>query len=149
MSETTISQERGPEAMVRQAAQLQSRGSLWEAQQLRRAALDADDRHFAAAYRLGLIHLQQRKFAEATSCFQQATRLDKRSADARSHLAIALTGPQQLEEAVRQYRKALALRPSFPEAHNTLGPALQLLGRHEEAVGHYEKALVLLRSEEQ
>jgi tetratricopeptide (TPR) repeat protein len=144
MSETTISQERGPEAMVRQAAQLQSRGRLWEAEQLLRAALDADDRHFAAAYRLGLIHLQQRKFAEATSCFQQATRLDKRSADARFHLAIALTGTQQLEEAVRQYRKALALRPAFPEAHNNLGHALQLLGRHEEAVGHYEKALVLL-----
>jgi tetratricopeptide (TPR) repeat protein len=144
MSEAMISQQRGPEALVQQAAQLQSRGRLWEAEQLLRAALNADDKHFAAAYGLGLIHLQQRKFAEATSCFQQATRLDKRSSDARFHLGVALSGTQQLEEAVRQYRKALALRPAFPEAHNNLGHALQLLGRHEDAVGHYEKALVLL-----
>jgi protein O-GlcNAc transferase len=124
-----------------QAAAFHDRGRLWEAEQLYRKVLSADDRHFGALCRLAVIRLQQGSLEEAARLFRRALKTDKNSADAHHGLAFALTGLERLEEAVRHYERALTLRPGFAEAHNNLGHTLQRLGRFEAAMAQYEQAL--------
>jgi tetratricopeptide (TPR) repeat protein len=130
-----------PMQAFQQAAVLHGQGRLWEAEQLYETALKGDRRHFDANYRLGLIRLQQKRFADAEMLFRRSVKADKKSADARHHLAIALTGIGRLDEAIEHYRKTLSLKSDYAEAHNNLGYALQLTDRHEEAAKHYQKAL--------
>jgi tetratricopeptide (TPR) repeat protein len=117
--------------------------ALRQAEQHYEAILKKDGRSFDAAYRLGLIRLQQNRFAEAEILFRRAVKLDKKSADAQHHLAIALTGAGRLDEAVMHYRKALKLQPRDAAAHNNLGYALQKLDRHDAAARHFREALSL------
>jgi protein O-GlcNAc transferase len=128
-----------------QAAALHDSGRLSEAEQLYEMVLRADDRHFDALCRFGVLRLQQLRFADAEALFRRAIKLDKRSAEAHQLLGSALTGLGRLDEATRSYAKAIALRPKFAEAHNNLGYALQVLGRFEEAIGHYRKAIAIRR----
>jgi tetratricopeptide (TPR) repeat protein len=127
----------------RDAAMLHDQGHLQEAEQRYRIVLEAEGRHFDALYRLGLIRLQQSRFADAELLFRRAVKVDPRSADAQLHLAVALTGLKRHDDAVRRYEKALALRPGFAEAHSNLGYTLQSLGRTERALAHYQKALTI------
>jgi tetratricopeptide (TPR) repeat protein len=106
--------------------------------------LKADDRHFGATYRLGLLRLQQRKFSDAERLLRRAVKLDRNSAEAHLRLAGALTGLAQPEQAIRHYEKALAIQPNLAEAHNNLGYELQRLGLHENAAAHYRKALAII-----
>jgi protein O-GlcNAc transferase len=126
-----------------QAASLHAQGRLWEAEQLYKTVLRADQRHFGALCRMGVIRLQQSRFDDAAGLFRRALKVDKSSADAHQCLAFALTGLERFQEAVRHYETALAIRPDFAEACNNLGHALHRLGRFEEAIGQYEKALAL------
>jgi tetratricopeptide (TPR) repeat protein len=131
----------GPVQAFHQAIALQQDGRLWEAEQLFAIVLKADDRHFGALHRLGLIRLQQSKLDEAARLFRRAVKANKDSADARHYLGFALTGLGRAEEAIRHYQKALSLEPGVPEIHNNFGYALQVLGRLDEAISQYEKAL--------
>jgi tetratricopeptide (TPR) repeat protein len=92
---------------------------------------------------LGLIRLQQGRFADAVPLFRRAIRIDKNSAEAHHHLGVALTGSGRLEDAIERFEKALTIRPDLAEAHDSLGHALQLLGRHQAAVAHHERALAI------
>jgi tetratricopeptide (TPR) repeat protein len=133
----------GPVQSFQRAIAFQSQGQLWEAEQLFRTVLKADDRHFGALYHLGVIRLQRSKFDDAVHLFRRAVKADKNSADAHHYLGFALTGLGRAEEAVRHYEKALVLKPQFAEAHNNFGHALQVLGRLGEAIAHFEKALAI------
>jgi protein O-GlcNAc transferase len=126
-----------------QGAALQEQGRLWEAEQLYNTVLRADERHFGALCRMGVIRLQQGRFDDAAGLFRRALKVEKNSADAHQCLAFALTGSERFQEAVRHYEKALAIRPQFAEARNNLGHALQRLGRFDAAIVQYEKALAL------
>jgi tetratricopeptide (TPR) repeat protein len=106
--------------------------------------LKADDRHFGATYRLGLLRLQQQKFDDAERLLRRAVKLDRQSAEAHLRLASALTGLDQPEQAIRHYEKALVLQPDLAEAHNNVGYELQRLGHHEKAAEHYHKALAII-----
>ncbi|HEY7130392.1 MAG TPA: tetratricopeptide repeat protein, partial [Nitrospira sp.] len=79
------------------AAAFHAQGRLREAEQLYENVLAAEPRHFESLYRLGLIRLHQGRFIDAEPLFRRAVKLDKHSADAQHHLAIALTGLQHLE----------------------------------------------------
>src|SRR5215831_18003722 len=92
-----------PADAFQRASALHAQGRLQEAVRLYGAVLAADARHFEAVFRLGLIRLQEGQFAEAEPLFRRAVKIDKRSADAHHHLAIALTGLQRLDEAIPRY----------------------------------------------
>ena len=70
-------------------------------------------------------------------------KVDRRSADAHHHLAVALSGLGRHEEAIERYQTALAISPELAEAHNNLAHSLQTLCRMEQAMEHYEKALTI------
>jgi predicted O-linked N-acetylglucosamine transferase (SPINDLY family) len=123
------------------AVALHNSGRLSEAEQLYQMILLGNDRHLDVLCRLGLVRLQQQRFADAEGLIRRAIKVDKRSAEAHQLLGSALTGLGRLEEAVRSYSKAVAIRPKFAEAQNNLGYALQVLGRFDEAILHYKKAI--------
>src|SRR4051812_22400735 len=109
-----------PELAFREAVALHDRGHLREAEKMFEVVLAADERHFEALYRLGIIRLQRSEFEAAAGLFRRATKVKRKSADANHNLGFALTGLSRTEEAIRAYEKALAIRPAFPEAHNNL-----------------------------
>lgn len=102
-----------------------------------------NSQEFDRLYRLGLDRLRHGRLDEAAHLLAQAATANKDSADARIHLAAALTGLKRPEEAVRHCETALSIRSSDPDAHNNLGVALHALGRNEEAAAHYRQALAL------
>lgn len=130
-----------PLLAIKREAALHGQSPMREAEELYERILRSDSRHLDSIYRLGLIRLQQNRFADAAALFRRAVKIDKKSADAQHHLAIALTGEGQLNEAIAHYRKAMDLKPRDATAHNNLGFVLQKLDRHEEAARHYRKAL--------
>jgi tetratricopeptide (TPR) repeat protein len=84
-------------------------------------------RHFDCLYRLGLLRLQQGRFAEAEPLFRRAVKIDKRSADAHHHLAIALTGLARLEEATERYEKVRCRIKSYLRHERPVSQQLQRL----------------------
>jgi tetratricopeptide (TPR) repeat protein len=130
-----------PPPAYAQAVALHRQGRVQEAEALYEAVLRTQSDHLGCIYQLGFIRLQQNRFADAAVLFRRAVKIDRKSADAQHHLAIALTGTAQFKEAVAHYRQALDLRPRDAAAHNNLGFALQKLARHEEAARHYREAL--------
>src|ERR1700694_5933324 len=122
-----------PLQAFQQAVALHDQGRLWEAERLYQVVLPADDRHFVALCRLGLLRLQQSRFDDAVRLFRRAVKVDRNSAEAHQYLGFALTGLERSEEAVRSFQKALALKPAFAEARNNFGHALQKLGRLDPA----------------
>jgi tetratricopeptide (TPR) repeat protein len=75
-----------------QALASHAQGRLPEAEQLYRRVLETEERHFGAVHGLGLIRLQQARFADAVSLFRRAVKIDRNSAEAHHHLGVALTG---------------------------------------------------------
>src|ERR1700680_2749569 len=96
-----------PLQAFQRAAAFHAEGRLLEAERLYQLVVKADDRHYEALYRLGLIRLQQGKFVEALALFRRAIKANRNSADAHHHLAIAFTALDRLDDAVARYEKAL------------------------------------------
>ena len=120
---------------------LRARGQLHASEQFYEDILTKDGDQFDALYQLGLIRLQQNRFADAGSLLGRAVKINKSSAGAQHHLANALTGLGRFDEAAAHYRKAVNLSPHDPSVHNNFGYLLQRLGRHKTAAEHYRKAL--------
>jgi tetratricopeptide (TPR) repeat protein len=116
---------------------------LREAEQFYEQILERDHDQFDALYQLGLIRLQQNRFADAEVLFDRAIKIDKTSAGAQHYLAIALTGLDRFDDAAAHYRKALNLNSQDAAAHNNFAYVLQKRDRHKAAVEHCRKALAI------
>src|SRR5438874_2511367 len=114
---------------------------LWEAEQLYKHALKADDRHFVSLYHLGLLYLQQSRFKHAAlcrsdgaiACYKAARAVSPTDSRARKKRASVVDLLGRTDEEVELFRQATAVTPGDHEAHNGLGVALQALGRLDEA----------------
>jgi pentatricopeptide repeat protein len=134
---------RDPSRAFAEAASLHQQGRLFEAATRYQAILASDPRHFEAAYRLGMVHLQRGALDEAERAFLAALKIDRKSPHAHHHLAMAQAGLDRHQDAIKSYRKALTFRPGYPEAHASLGFSLQTLGKFEDAISHFRTALRL------
>jgi len=132
-----------PEQAFQHALALHGQRRLWEAEQVYKRVLKANNRHFGALYHLGLLRLQQGGFEDAVRQFRRAINVEQNSAETLHHLALALAAIGRSEEAIQQYEKAIAIRPDLAESHNNLGHLLDSLGRTDEAIALYGKALTL------
>lgn len=108
-----------------------------------RKAAEMDDRLPVAYVTLGRIHADAGHNDLAISEFQQALRLDPRSADAITGVAHALENAGRMAEAEDAYRKAAAMRPSYWDGYNTLALFYDRHGRYEEAIAQLERAVEL------
>jgi Flp pilus assembly protein TadD len=116
-----------------------------QAETLYKRVLKADGGHFPAMHGLGVMRLQQRRFADAVSHLRRAIELDRTFVEAHHHLGFALIGLCSLEEAIRFLQKAIDLNRNFAEAYNNLGYALQRLGRTEQQSRNMRRRLRSLR----
>lgn len=94
-----------------------------------------------ARYRLGLVHLKQRRLGAAVDCLRLAVAGNPTNPSWLCNYAIALLESGATDQAVEALRRALSLRADFPEAHFNLGNALRRAGRTNEAIESYRSAL--------
>ena len=90
---------------------------------------------------LGVVFIEQGRFAEAIPHFTKALQIRPNDVKAQINLAVCLAHLGDLQEAIEHYRKALALEPQHAGAHNNLGNALLIQGRVDEAAAEFSKAL--------
>ena len=128
---------------MRQAFSLQQRGDLDEAEQWCHKVLRGEPSHFDSLYLLGVIKLQQAKYAEAEGLFGEALRSDPASASALNNLGSAQLGLGRHENALASFDRALVIDPESTDAFVNRAAALQSLGRAAEALASYDKALTL------
>ncbi|MBM3517933.1 MAG: tetratricopeptide repeat protein, partial [Alphaproteobacteria bacterium] len=81
--------------------------------------------------------------AEAVAACRRATRIEPKSARARSALGDALRGHGLLEDALAAYEAALALDPGHFAAQSMAARTLLDLGRIDEAVAAFRRAVAL------
>jgi tetratricopeptide (TPR) repeat protein len=122
---------------------LHEQGELDKAERLYAAILAAQPRHFEALQRLGALHCQRARPADALRYLSAALTVKPADAVALSNLGLAQASLRRPEEALASFDRALALKPDLVGALNNRGVALRDLGRPEEALASFERALAL------
>jgi tetratricopeptide (TPR) repeat protein len=94
-------------------------------------------------YDLGIALLSTRQPVEAVAHFEQALRLNPRSADTHYNLANALAQLHRMPDAIRHYEESLRLQPASADAQCNLGNALLEWGQATAALEHLAEAVRL------
>lgn len=95
---------------------------------------------------LGTLLLEQGKYIEAASHFQQAVEIDPRYAHAHNNLGTAFGMMGRLEEAVVEYQRVLELNPNIVTASINLGIVYLKQEQLGKAEGQLTKAAAQLES---
>jgi tetratricopeptide (TPR) repeat protein len=102
------------------------------------------DPHYGEAHAvLGLLLLQQGRFAEAQHHSEQALLDSPNFAGAHNNLGLALANQRKTEQAATQFELAVQKDPKFLGARINLGTAYAQLGRLDDAVVQYHEAVRL------
>ena len=89
----------------------------------------------AKGYRTaGVDLMEQGRYDEAANTFREAIRLDRRNAEAHSHLGDALQRKHEYGAAEAALRTAIDLDPTYSHAYTVLARLLIHLNRHDEAL---------------
>ena len=89
---------------------------------------------------LGLIYFREGRIDEAESEFQQAIKVNPKSAVSYNHLGIISRGKGKFEEAKQDYEQALKINDGYAYAHLNLGILYDLyLGDLQKALNHYNQ----------
>ncbi|APW63813.1 hypothetical protein BSF38_05390 [Paludisphaera borealis] len=104
-----------------------------------RAGTISRARHLTA---IGAIREQQRRPAEAESCYREAVRVDPSFPEANYGLGM-LVAKARPDEGLKLLERSLAEDPKSPRAHMAIGMVLVDQNRFVEAAGHFESALRL------
>lgn len=118
-------------------------GNLAEARRLYREVLSAMPTHAVAAFRGGLVELQDGHPEAALGLIAQAAALAPQ--EPRHHIGLGQTlqALRRHAEAAAAYRRALHFDPISADTHFALGVALQSQGDHAAAIVAYESAIAL------
>jgi tetratricopeptide (TPR) repeat protein len=116
-------------------------GTLVEATDLFRKAVQADSTNTAAHLQLASLLLRTGDWAEARKELDSVLRLDPENPGAHDGLGLIFNQEGNPQEAADEFRKALARSPAFAEAQESLGETLLQLGEWEKARAALEAAL--------
>lgn len=125
------------------AATAHTEGRLGAAEQLYRAILKQDPKHFETLSNLGFLLTVTERAEEAAHLLRKALNQRPRSAVAQCLLARALLGHDRQAEAMERIERALALDPRLADAHATQAQAFAELGRYAEAIQAIDRAIAL------
>jgi CelD/BcsL family acetyltransferase involved in cellulose biosynthesis len=95
------------------AKSFHQRGQIAEAEKIYRTILEANPKHADAAYLLGVIFLQQRKFEAAEHQLKLAIGLQPKVAMLHYNHGLALQQLGRQEEALASFDSAIALKPDY------------------------------------
>jgi Tfp pilus assembly protein PilF len=90
---------------------------------------------------LGVVFIEQGRFAEAIPHFTKALQIRPKDVKAHINLAVSLAHLGELQKAKEHYLLVLELEPHHAGAHNNLGNVLLIQGRVDEAAVEFSKAL--------
>ena len=124
-------------------AELRSKGSVGEAINHLKKALEIKPDYADAHINLANILLQQGKLNEAITHFQWVLQIIPDYPEVHNNLGSALLQKGRVDEAMAHCRKALQLKPDYADPHINLGNALLQQGKVDEAIAHYQTALQL------
>jgi tetratricopeptide (TPR) repeat protein len=122
-------QQRAVPGNLTLAKELHQRGQIAEAENVYRAILTAQPKHFDAAYLLGVIFLQQRKFQAAERQIGLAIGLQPKIAAAHYNRGVALMYLDRQEEALASFNSAIALKPDYDLAITQRDNIIETTGR--------------------
>jgi len=105
-------QHRVPASLI-EAKGFHQRGQTSEAENAYRAILKADPNHVEAAYLLGVVFLQQRKFESAEQQIGRVIGLQPNIAAAHYNRGLALMYLNRREEALASFDAAIKLKPDY------------------------------------
>ena len=100
-------------ASLSEAKEFHQRGQMSEAETAYRAILQANPNDLDAAYLLGVVFLQQRKFESAERQIGRAIGLEPNYAAAHYNRGLALMYLNRREEALASFNAAIALKPNY------------------------------------
>lgn len=92
---------------------------------------------------LGILHYDEKHYAESIAAYQHALQLRPTFPIASSNLSNSLSALGRLDEAERAVRRALQWQPEYTTAWTNLGAILVKQGRFPEASQAFEQALAL------
>ncbi|MSQ47912.1 MAG: tetratricopeptide repeat protein [Deltaproteobacteria bacterium] len=95
------------------------------------------------AYDKGIKFLSEGRQRDAITAFDQAIRLNPRSAEAYLGRGMAYNETGKNEQALKDYDAALALNPQYAEAYFNRGNTYSDLGQHERALKDYNETVRL------
>ncbi len=110
------------QVLPKQASEEDPRVGLQEAMMQRRLEKYPGD--FAANCNLGALYTTRGKFGDAISHFEQALRVQPRSATARNGLGAGLLANGRVDDAIRELRETLRMDPAHLNARWNLSKAL-------------------------
>lgn len=116
-------------------------GSLNQAIQEYKAAIEADGRLAEAYSNLGAVYLAQRNYAKAAEAFNKALALKPDRPTTLNGLGNALYARGQAAEAKDKWAKAIEIDPTFASAYYNLGNALESEKDDKAAITEYMKAI--------
>jgi len=132
---------RGVQAHLQRAAELEKAGLVEEAIGENEAALGVDPRNVQGHINLISLYARRADPAKAQQHFEAAIALDPGRCDAWYDNGVLLFNAQNYAGAEKAFRKALDINPDYAEAHNNLGAIFEQQGRLDDAANEFRKAI--------
>jgi len=120
-----------------------SLGSIHEATEAYRQAIQLAPDQFCAWSNLGNLYLKVSRNDEAMIAFQKAIARNPKDPIGWNGLGNVYLRMGYSEDAITAYRKAISFMPTFAQPWNGLGDVCSSAGRIEDAIKAYRKALEL------
>ena len=132
-----------PTTLSDQAMTLAQQKRLPEAEKLWKQALELDGDFFPALFNLGLMNVQQGKFASGEAYLEKAAAADHTDFNSRYLLGLARSKQDKREPALRAWREALELRPNQVKLMQVMSVEYGIGRYHQEAAALAERAMRL------
>ncbi len=116
-------------------------GSLDNAIDSFKKALDIDPEFTYAMNNLGSVYFIKRDMAEAENAYNKVLSINPNHAEAMNNLGNVYSNTGREDEALGLYKKALEKKPEYPDALENLGNLYRRRGQNNEAIGCYKEAL--------
>jgi tetratricopeptide (TPR) repeat protein len=136
----TTAIDRGAAALVEQGLAHHRGGRLQDARSRYEAALARMPRHADAWHLLGVVAMQEQRYADALDQISRAIEISPQPSYY-DNLGCALRNWGKLEAAVECHEQALALDPKHFRAHNNLGMLLLQMRLPAAAAASFRKAV--------
>jgi Flp pilus assembly protein TadD len=130
-----------PSEMLMRAVALHQEGKLAEAEAIYRMLLRGDPSDSHALHYLGLIALQQERYADAIGLIEKAIAADPLIPSFHCNLGNAYNGLWQYDASIAAYNAAVRLDPQFLAAWVNLGNAHRDKNDADAAIAAYQQAL--------
>lgn len=131
-------------SMLPYIAAMLERGDLAGAAQQIKPVLRDNPRNFDVLHVAGVIEMHSGGTDEAVRLLKRAVKIFNGSAEAFTHLGVALAERGLAQQAIIEFDRALKLNPDLIVAHYNRARALSACGARTSAISGYEKLLELV-----